>query len=465
MAARAFRPLAALAALAALSTILIGGYTSSTGSGLGCGDDWPHCNGTLTPDMTVFVTRVEWSHRLSAITLGAIGLATLGYTIRKRADLSRTAQNSVYLAAGLFASQALLGAAVVKTDLRAELVALHAGVAASLFTSLVVAYLSGPGGKAPSALGAGAGEAPQQPHLASRPVSRGLQDKLSPYVEMIKPGILFLLLIVGAAALIVAPGEVSFGVGLATLVGGGLAACSAAVLNNVIERDRDAQMARTKRRAVASGRVSPAKAYAFAGVLGVASMAILALFVNWLSAAFALFGLAFYVIVYTMWLKPTTPNNIVIGGAAGCAPAFVGWAAVTNDVSLAPVIIGLLVFLWTPPHFWALALVYKDDYAKASFPMHPSVKGEKSTRRQILAYSVVTVAASLALVWPLGTLGWVYALSALGLGGVFVYLSWVVLRTEAPKPAYRLFGYSIAYLGLLYGAMALDAMLGAPRVF
>ncbi len=455
MAAKLFRPLVALCGAVALATIMVGGYVTSSFSGLGCGEHWFVflCNGDVVPDSAARATTVEWTHRLSAMTLGMTGLVTLYYTARFRREIPDVPRRAVYVAASLFASQAALGALVVFTALEAALVAVHAGVAASILASLAVAFVTGRA--AGSSLPVAARAVPVD-DVTSRPVSRGVQDRMSPYVELVKPGILVLLLVVGAAAILIAPGEISAFGAAATLVGGGLAAMSAAVMNNIIERDRDAQMARTRQRAIPSGRVTVRAAWTYAGALAAASVLVLATFVNWLSAAFAMSGLLFYVVVYTMWLKPTTPQNVVIGGAAGCMPALVGWAAVTNDVALAPVILGLLVFLWTPPHFWALALVYKDDYAKAAYPMHPNVKGERATRRQVLVYSVLTVAASLTLVWPLGVLGAVYASSALALGGVFLWMAVMVLRSDAPKSAYRLFWYSILYLGLLYGAMVLD---------
>ena len=243
------------------------------------------------------------------------------------------------------------------------------------------------------------------------------------------------------------------------LLGGGMSAGAASAFNHVLERDADAAMARTKQRPLPSHRVGERKAFAFACVLALASFALLTLTVNLLAAALALGGLFFYVAVYTLWLKPTTPQNIVIGGAAGAFPALAGWAAVTGTVELPAVLLGALIFLWTPPHFWALALVYKDDYARGGFPMMPVVRGEEHTRKEIWWYTLALVGASVLFVWPLGVLGDLYLAAALVLGGLFAWKAWRLLRAPSAEVARGVFKYSIWYLMALIAAIAVDAVL------
>lgn len=289
--------------------------------------------------------------------------------------------------------------------------------------------------------------------MTSRPWTATLQKKLGPWVELVKPGILFLLVLCGAAAMFLA-GQPSARLVVATLVGGGLAAGSAAAFNNYFDRERDAMMARTKKRSLPSARIHPMSAVVFALLMEVGSFAILWHYANLLTALLALAGIAFYV-YYTIWLKPTTAQNIVIGGAAGAAPALVGWAAVTGDLGLPALVLGFIIFAWTPPHFWALALVYKKDYEDAAVPMLPVVAGEAATRKQILVYAVLTVLATLAFV-PLGTLGLMYGAVALVLGGWFVFLAVKLVVRKDNKTAYGLFAYSIVYLALLFVAMVAD---------
>jgi protoheme IX farnesyltransferase len=243
------------------------------------------------------------------------------------------------------------------------------------------------------------------------------------------------------------------------LVGGGMSAGAASAFNHLLERDADSVMARTRKRPLPSQRVSEAHAFAFAATLALGAFALLTLTVNLLTAALALGGLLFYVAVYTLWLKPTTPQNIVIGGAAGCFPALAGWAAVTGSLDYPAVVLAALVFLWTPPHFWALALLYKEDYAKGGFPMMPVVRGEAHTRTEIWWYTVIMVGASLLFVWPLGVLGQAYLAAALVLGGLFLARSWKLLREPSAQRARGVFSYSIYYLMALFAAIGLDALL------
>jgi protoheme IX farnesyltransferase len=279
------------------------------------------------------------------------------------------------------------------------------------------------------------------------------------YLTLTKPRIMVLLLITGAGGLVVGAGGMPpAGLALATLGGLALACGGASALNHVLDRDIDTAMARTARRPVASGRVPPERALEFGLALTALSYVVLTSFVNVLAALLALAGNLFYVIVYTRWLKRSTPQNIVIGGAAGAVPPLVGYSAATGDLTLVALALFLIVFFWTPPHFWALALLIKRDYAAAGIPMLPVVRGERETARSIVIYSFVLVGVTLLPV--LGrTLGPVYLVSAAVLGLVFVALALALQQRTTPVRARRLFSYSLAYLALLFVAMAIDPML------
>ncbi|MDH3499537.1 MAG: heme o synthase [Acidimicrobiia bacterium] len=286
----------------------------------------------------------------------------------------------------------------------------------------------------------------------------GTQAKFGAYLALTKPRIIELLLITTVPAMVLAargwPGTWLLA---ATLIGGTLSAGGANAINNYVDRDIDRLMRRTSRRPLARGAVDPASALRFGIALGVAGFAWLWLTTNLLAASISTAALLFYVFVYTLVLKRTTPQNIVIGGAAGAAPALVGWAAVTGSLSPSAWILFAVVFYWTPPHFWALSLKYKDDYAAAGIPMLPVVAGVKRTTRQILAYTSIVGLVSLALV-PVADLGWFYLLSATGLGLGFVFEAMRVAR--APERAMRLFTYSNLYLALLFAALWIDVAIG-----
>jgi heme o synthase len=278
------------------------------------------------------------------------------------------------------------------------------------------------------------------------------------YVTLTKPRIMSLLLITGAAGMVVGaeglPAADSF---VAAMTGLALACGGASALNHVLDADIDRLMgSRTEARPVASGRVPVPRALEFGIVLSALSFALLASTVNILTAALALFGNLFYVVVYTRYLKRTTVQNIVIGGAAGAVPPLVGFAAATGDLTLPALWLFLIVFLWTPPHFWALALLIRDHYAQARVPMLPVVRGERETTRQILLYSIVLVAFTIAVGFWLGPL---YTVAAAVLGGAFLALAVQLRRDASRRHAAVLFHYSLAYLALLFVAAALDPVL------
>ena len=280
------------------------------------------------------------------------------------------------------------------------------------------------------------------------------------YVTLTKPRIMSLLLLTGACGMFVgAEGVPPLAELAAMLVGLALACGGASALNHVLDRDIDRLMGeRTRSRPVATGRVAPERALEFGLALSALSFVLLGTFTNVLTAVLALVGNLFYVLVYTRWLKRTTPQNIVIGGAAGAVPPLVGWAAATGNLTLPALALFAIVFFWTPPHFWALALLIKRDYQAAGVPMLPVVRGERETARQIVIYTFVLIAVTL-VPFASGMLGLPYLAAALVLGGAFLWLAWRLRAELVPARAALLFHYSLAYLALLFVAMAVDPLI------
>jgi protoheme IX farnesyltransferase len=279
------------------------------------------------------------------------------------------------------------------------------------------------------------------------------------YLQLTKPRIIPLLLIETAAAMWVAgQGQVDPVLLLVTLLTGTLAAAAAQTINCVYDRDIDFDMERTRHRPIPSGRIQVRDALVFAGILAALAFILQAWVANWLSAVLAMVGIAIYVVVYTYWLKRSSPQNIVIGGAAGAIPPLVGWAAVTGDVPLAAWLFFAIVFIWTPPHFWGLAMLIQEDYAKVNVPMMPVVVGDASTARQIWYYTLVLIPLTLMMTYPLGATGAVYALVALLLGGLFIKKAWALLQHPEDRDLARsLFKFSILYMMLLSAGMVVDS--------
>jgi protoheme IX farnesyltransferase len=292
----------------------------------------------------------------------------------------------------------------------------------------------------------------QSAALARRPA---VPTVVRDYLTLTKPKVQSLLLFTTITTMYVA-GDPSLGLVFLTCLGGALSAGGAGAINHAVDRDIDRTMARTADRPVASGRISPAAAIAFGVGLGAASFLLLALTVNPLAAALSLSGLLGYVCVYTLWLKRTTPQNIVIGGAAGAVPPLVAWAAVTGELSGMAFYMFAIVFFWTPPHFWALSLLMKDEYAKAGIPMLPVVRGEEETRRQILLYTVLLYAVT-QLPFCAGGLGIAYLIPSMLLGAAFIYFSARLYRTRERRWALRTYLFSLLYLALLFLSMAIAA--------
>ncbi|MFM7885191.1 MAG: heme o synthase [Pseudanabaena sp.] len=289
---------------------------------------------------------------------------------------------------------------------------------------------------------------------------RNWHELIQDYTELTKPRIIVLLLITTAGAMwIASAGQVDGFLMFITVFGGAIAAASANAINCLYDRDIDAKMERTSWRPIPSGRIQPLNALIFAIILAAISFTLLAVYANLLAACLAMSGIATYVGIYTIWLKRSSTQNIVIGGAAGAIPPLVGWAAVTGELSWAAWVLFAIIFVWTPPHFWALALMIRDEYAKVGVPMLPVVKGDEVTAHQILLYTLLIIPVSLLLVFPCNVMGLVYAVSAVGLGLAFIYKATQLLQEPSDRTVARsVFKYSILYLALLCVAMGIDSL-------
>ncbi len=299
--------------------------------------------------------------------------------------------------------------------------------------------------------------AASQATVARPAAAGGWRQVVADYVALTKPKVQSLLLLTTVCTMLVA-GDPSVGLVALTVIGGYLSAGGAGAVNHWYDRDIDARMARTASRPIPAGRVSPRAALVYGVVLAALSFVLLATTVNLLAAALALAGFLGYVFVYTVWLKRRTPQNIVIGGAAGAVPPLVGWAAVTGGLAGMPLYLFAIVFFWTPPHFWALSLLMREEYARVGVPMLPVARGEAETRRQILLYAFLLYAVT-QLPFCAGGLGVLYLVSSLVLGALFIGGAYVLLRRADRRSALRLYLFSLAYLALLFASMVVDVKL------
>ena len=446
---RGFVRLAAWTAGVTFGALVLGTYVRATGSGLAF-RDWPLMDGRLVPALGGAATSM-FLHRVVAAVSVLLVLYTFIRAWSRPRNPGLSALAAVLLA--LMVTQVLVGAANVWSLLRPAAVTAHVAVSAAIWATLVALWVAARREAERSPLEGGLGA-----DVRSNGKRSSLRQTTAAYFQLTKPRIIVLLLITTVPAMMLAErGLPSIWLVLATLVGGSIAAGSANAINCYLDRDIDEVMRRTRRRPLPAHQITPDHALAFGYVLGAISFLFLAIAVNVLSASLALSAIAFYVFVYTMWLKRTSVQNIVIGGAAGAAPALVGWAAVTGTVGLPAWILFAIVFVWTPPHFWALAMRYSGDYAAAGIPMLPVVRGPEETRRQILLYSLALFGASLLLV-PVAGMGPVYLGTSVVLGGWFVWRALLLWRGTSPAESMRLFRFSIIYLGLLFAAVAVDAV-------
>ena len=475
--ARRFAGVALTATILTYGLLLSGSNVRGTGADLVC-PGWPLCGRAVIPDSAAPLVFVNLFHRSVATIVGLFLIGLIIYAWRRRREAPRQARLAI-IAGVLFIIQSGVGAAIVllgsanTTDGYLFSQGFHLAFGAAVWGCLVgltvLAYrdLSAKLQAEPSAAVEAAPErewvrgsvGEDQPVKEAPKEVSTLKMRVNAYVNLLKPHVTVMLLGVTLAAMEIAQrGLPPLGLIAATLFGGACAAGSANAINCYLDRDIDQLMSRTSRRTLPAGRVPPVHALIFGGVLAILSFASLTIFVNLLSALLALSGILFYVFIYTLWLKRTSTQNIVIGGAAGAVPPLVGWAAVTHSVGLPAILLFAIIFMWTPPHFWALALLIKNDYARACIPMLPVVKGDKETKKQIFIYSLVLLGTTL-LLFAIHALGLLYLASALALGGVFIYLAIRVWRDETKRWARTLFWYSNCYLALLFALMVIDRVI------
>ncbi len=426
--------------------------------------DWPLMNGRLVPALGGAAT-AQFVHRVAAAVVTALFVWVFikARTMRPRDPaLVRLAG----FALALLVTQVFAGAAIVWTDVAVWAIVVHVTVSLLVWGS-IVALASYASTVAPQRVTETEPAAAVSPGGQATPVSQAAPQSLRPgetaaaYFKLAKPRIIPLLLVTTVPAMILAAGRVpSLTLMAATLLGGTLAAASANAINCYVDRDIDAIMRRTRTRPLPAHLVGPENALAFGYILGATSFYFLSITVNVVAAGLALAAIAFYVFVYSLWLKRATAQNIVIGGAAGAVPVLVGWAAVTGKVALPAVVMFAIVFVWTPPHFWALSLNYRKDYEAARVPMLPVVRGVRGTVVRILAYSIALVPVTLALA-PIAHLGAIYLAAASILGAVFVYKAVELWRRFEPARSIQLFHYSIVYLTLLFAAVAVDRVVNS----
>jgi protoheme IX farnesyltransferase len=458
-----FTLLAAFAAASVFALLLFGSQVTATSQWI-VFPDWPLMNGSLFPAVTD-ANAAHVLHRWIAVVVGLVVAALVVVALRLR-PASPTITRLALAAGALFPVQAIVGGLQILTGLSGWSQTLHLLFGAVIWALLVglaaVAYLDA---RSAPAVADGAAHG-----VLAESSGRSRGDSVRAYIALTKPRIIELLLVTTVPAMVLATREVP-GIELGhwlwltvwTLVGGTLAAGSANAINCYLDRDIDELMTRTRRRPLPAHQVDPDRAVVFGLVLGAIAVAVLAYFVNLVAAFLGLLAIAFYVVVYTILLKRSTPQNIVIGGAAGALPPVIGWAAVTGDVGIPALILFALVFYWTPPHFWALSLRIRKDYAAAGVPMLPVVKGIAETTRQIGLYTVLMVAISLVL-FAVARMGMVYLVAAVVLGALFLRQAWSLWRRgaseeESTAGAIRLYRYSISYLTLLFAAIALDTVV------
>src|SRR5262245_15772031 len=475
-ASQRFTLVAALGAVTVFALLLFGSHVTATSQWY-VFPDWPLMNGSLTPPLTD-ANSAHVLHRWVAIVVGLIVAAVALIAWRTQRD-NKPVFRLAMLAGILFPVQAIVGGLQILTNLSGWSQTLHVALGAVIWAALAaLVFVSYYSARTAAIPGPSTGE-PGSPETDAgaggegTAIPRTRSDSLRAYIALTKPRIIELLLVTTVPAMVLATREVP-GIQLGhwawltvwTLVGGTLAAGSANAINCYLDRDIDELMVRTRRRPLPAHQVDPERAVVFGLVLGVVSFVVLAWFVNLLAAFLALLAIAFYGVVYTIVMKRTTPQNIVIGGAAGALPPVIGWAAVTGNVGVPALLLFALVFYWTPPHFWALSLRIRKDYAAAGVPMLPVVRGIAETSRQIGLYAILMVAISLML-WAVARMGVVYLVAAVVLGAIFLRQAYQLWRQGSSEEAstagaIRLYKYSISYLTLLFAAIAIDAIVALP---
>ncbi|HYN64914.1 MAG TPA: heme o synthase [Candidatus Limnocylindrales bacterium] len=450
--------LIAATGIVVFAQMLLGSWVTGHDAGLAFGD-FPLMNGGLLPTLTAPEQAIQLAHRALALVVLALVL-WMAWSVR-RSTSSALPRRLAAAATLLVLVQLALGAANVWSRLSAAFVVPHLAVGAALFAACVWLLLAAL--RLPVAEALAVGSLPVGRRPASTRAAAGRGSTLRAYVALTKPRIIELLLVTTVPTMVLAERRIpSVWLMAAVVIGGTLAAGGANAINQFIDRDIDDLMRRTRHRPLPRHAVQPRSALVFGVVLSAVSFAWLTLTVNLLSALLAASAIAFYVFVYTLWLKRSTPQNIVIGGAAGCVPVLVAWAAVTGTIGVPALVLFAIVFYWTPPHFWALALRFQGDYAAANVPMLPVVRGEAETARQIVLYALLLVAVSL-LLFPAAEMGLIYLGAAVVLGAAFLWYAVRLLRNVTDgRAAIGLFRFSISYLTLLFAAVAVDSLLRLP---
>jgi heme o synthase len=469
------------AAACVYALLLFGAQVTATGASL-IFPDWPLFTGQLVPVLSsdpaiASLQTAHFLHRFVAVIVGlvVVGVAWACWRAVRAGAARQSMLAIVGTAAALYGVQLIVGALQIWTTLASWAVALHLALGAAIWALLAggafVAYFQA----RTAAVGAGAGAPdptrpvsdPTKPvsdptKPAADPSPTGLRDRVGAYIALTKPRIIELLLVTTVPAMVLAArGVPSLVLVWWTLLGGSLAAGAANAINCYFDRDIDELMTRTRRRPLPAHTVAPENALIFGLALGVVAFAVMAFLVNLVAAFLTLVAMAFYVVVYTLLLKRTTPQNIVLGGAAGALPPVIGWAAVTGDITLPSLLLFAIVFYWTPPHFWALSLRLRRDYEAAGVPMLPVVRGVPETTRQIALYSVLMVALTLAF-FAVAHMGLVFLAGAVLLGGLFLIQALAMWREGTDRRAVRLYKYSITYLAALFGLIILDVFLYLP---
>jgi protoheme IX farnesyltransferase len=447
--------------------LVVAGATAALADAARACSTWPGCAGSpLDPAVAVAL-----GHRAAALVVGVLVLAVAVAVVR--AETARRVTAAVLVALVLYPVQVGVGALVALGGAAAPFPGVHLLVGAAIFGALVLALAwhleieTGTDDPLDGVEPVASVEAvePDEPagsddpptSLGERPFRDRARERLLAYVRLTKPRLMWLLCLVAAAAMALAggPGLTVRTVAL-TLGGGVLAIGASGTFNHVLERDRDRRMRRTSDRPVATHRIPIERAVAFGVGLAALSLTVF-LQVNALTALLGLVAIVFYSVIYTLVLKPNTVQNTVIGGAAGALPALIGWAAVTGRVGLPGLVLAALIFVWTPAHFYNLALAYKEDYARGGFPMMPVVRGETTTRKHILLWLGATLSAASVLIW-LTDLGWLAAATTTVLGAVFLWAVVALHREQTEQAAFRAFHASNAYLGLVLVAIVVDAL-------
>ncbi len=449
--------------------LVVAGATAALAAAARSCPGWPVCDASLADPAVL----IALGHRVLALVVGLLVLLTAVAVFRS--DTSRRVRAATAVAAVAFPVQALVGALLATSGAAAPLPAVHLGIGLAIFAALVLALAwhlevetGNPASETPGLdegtladVGAPAPEpavgGPEMPSLSAGPLSVRVRDRVLAYVRLTKPRLMWLLCLVAAAGMALAAGPaLTVRTIVLTLGGGVLAIGASGTFNHVLERDRDKRMARTSDRPVATHQVPVWRALAFGLVLTVASLALF-LQLNPLAAGLGLAAILFYSVVYTLLLKPNTVQNTVIGGAAGALPAVIGWAAVTGRIGVPGLALAGLIFVWTPAHFYNLALAYKEDYARGGFPMMPVVRGETETRKHILLCLGATLAAAGGLLW-VTDLGFLAAGTSVLLGAGFLWAVVRLHREQTERAAFRAFHASNAYLGAVLLAVVVDAL-------